>query len=183
MWLRYTDDIFFVWTGSENKLEDFLNRVNNFHPKLKFTYEKSKSFANFLDGSVSMVDNKLEADIYCKPCACHQFLQFNSAHPFYKKTYCLSKEKHLENLKTRHYKRGHPRKAVAPVLNRVSEKKLDESFERHNRKDTGGLPAVTCNSCFHNITTITRKNFASLYAEEKVKKTFKPAVSFLSGSS
>ena len=139
----------------------------------------------FLDGSVSMVDNKLETDIYCKPCACHQFLQFNSAHPFYKKTYCLSKEKHLENLKTRHYEREHPRKAVAPLLNRVSEKKLDESFERHNRKDTGGLPAVTCNSCFHNITTITRKNFASLYAEEKVKKIFKPApfVSFLSGSS
>ena len=84
LWLRYIDRTFFVWTGSEYKLEDFLNRLNNFNPKLKPSYEKSKSFANFLYGSVSMVDNKLETDIYCKPCARHQFLQFNYAHPFYK---------------------------------------------------------------------------------------------------
>ena len=38
---RYIDDIFFIWTSSEKELEDFLERLNNFHPNLKFIYERS----------------------------------------------------------------------------------------------------------------------------------------------
>ena len=49
LWLRYIDDIFFIWTEGEDKLEGFLNRLNNFHPNLKFTLEKSKSSVNFLE--------------------------------------------------------------------------------------------------------------------------------------
>ena len=41
VWLRYTDDIFFVWTHGEEKLHDFLSCLNEFHPNLKFTYEYS----------------------------------------------------------------------------------------------------------------------------------------------
>ena len=39
--LRYIDDIFFVWTHGEEKLDDFLSCLNEFHPNLKFTYEYS----------------------------------------------------------------------------------------------------------------------------------------------
>ena len=35
IWLRYINDIFFIWTASESKLDDFLERLNNFHPNLK----------------------------------------------------------------------------------------------------------------------------------------------------
>ena len=79
LWLRYIDDILFIWTEGEDKL---LNCLKNFHPNLKFTHEKSKSSVNFLDVSVSIVDNKLETDLFCKPTDCDQFLHFNSAHPF-----------------------------------------------------------------------------------------------------
>ena len=41
VWLRYIDDIFFVWTHGEEKLHDFLSCLNEFHPNLKFTYEYS----------------------------------------------------------------------------------------------------------------------------------------------
>ena len=71
LWLRYIDDIFFIWTEGEDKLEGFLNHLNNFYPNLKFTLEKSKSSFNFLDVSVSIVDNKLETDLFCKPTDCH----------------------------------------------------------------------------------------------------------------
>ena len=47
LYLRYIDDIFFIWTEGQNKLEGFLNRLNNFHPNLEFTHEKSKSSVNF----------------------------------------------------------------------------------------------------------------------------------------
>ena len=52
LWLRYIDDAFFIWTESEEKLEGSLNRLNDFHPNIKFTHEKSKSSLNFLDVSV-----------------------------------------------------------------------------------------------------------------------------------
>ena len=45
--LRYIDDIFFIWTEGEDKLEGFLNRLNNFNSNLKFTHEKSKFSVNF----------------------------------------------------------------------------------------------------------------------------------------
>ena len=57
--LRYIDDKFSIWTDGEDKLEGFLNRLNNFHPNLKFTYQNSKSSVNFLHVSVTIVDNKL----------------------------------------------------------------------------------------------------------------------------
>ena len=106
---------FFMWTESEEKLEGFLNRLNDFHPNLKFTHEKSRSSVNILDVSVSIVDNKIETDLYCKPTDCHQFLHFNSEHPFHNKKFivysqglrikrlCSSPvafEKHLENLRS-----------------------------------------------------------------------------------
>ena len=83
LWLIYIDDVFFIWTEGEDKLEGFLNRLNSSHPNLKFTPEKSKSSVNFLDVSISIVDNKLETDLFSKPTDFHQFLHFNSAHPFH----------------------------------------------------------------------------------------------------
>ena len=38
LWLRYIDDIFFIWTHGEEKLTRFFNLLNNLHSTLKFTY-------------------------------------------------------------------------------------------------------------------------------------------------
>ena len=67
VWLRYIDDIFFIWTESENKLESFLQRLNTFHPNLKFTHKKSKTSDNFLDVVVRINGGKFETDLYSKP--------------------------------------------------------------------------------------------------------------------
>ena len=56
LWLRYIDEMLFIWTEVEDKLEGFLDRLNNFHPNLKFTHEKSKSSVNFLDVGVGFVN-------------------------------------------------------------------------------------------------------------------------------
>ena len=71
VWLRYIDAMFFIWNENEEKLEQFLN---NFHPNLKFTSEKSKKSVNFLDVTVSLIDQHLETDLYYKLTDCHQFL-------------------------------------------------------------------------------------------------------------
>ena len=39
---RYIDDIFFILEHGEESLEKFLNKLNTFHPTIKFTAEYSK---------------------------------------------------------------------------------------------------------------------------------------------
>ena len=71
---------FFIWTERENELESFSQRLNAFHPNLKFTHGKSKVSINFLDVAVSINGEKFETNLYCKPTDCHQFLEFHSPH-------------------------------------------------------------------------------------------------------
>ena len=49
MWLKYIDDISFIWTEGKNKLESYLKRLNTFHPNLKLTQKKSETSVNFLE--------------------------------------------------------------------------------------------------------------------------------------
>ena len=74
VWLRYIDDIFFVWTHGEDKLHDFLSRLNEVHPKLKFTYEYSTEQINFLDVIVKKEKDEFVTDLYCQATDCHQYL-------------------------------------------------------------------------------------------------------------
>ena len=81
--------------------------------------------------------------------------------------------------------RRYPQKVVEAQIKRVSEKHLDELFERPNRKETGVPLVVTCHPRFHDVSAIIRKYFTYFYAEVKFKRVFTPApfVSFRSGYS
>ena len=83
--MRYIEDIFFIWTESEDELEGFLQRLNAFHANLKFTHEKSKVSIKCLDVTVSINGEEFESDLYRKPIDCNQFLEFNSRHPIHNK--------------------------------------------------------------------------------------------------
>ena len=39
IWLRYTDDIFFIWIHGEESLMKILEKFNDFNQYIKFTYE------------------------------------------------------------------------------------------------------------------------------------------------
>ena len=41
-WLRFVDDLFSNWTHGENKLDEFLNHLNNQCESIKFTLEKEE---------------------------------------------------------------------------------------------------------------------------------------------
>ena len=66
-WLRYIDNIFFVWTHREDKFDEFLEYLNSFHPNLKFKSERSEQKINCLDFTVHVSNNKFVTDLYCKP--------------------------------------------------------------------------------------------------------------------
>ena len=62
------------------------------HRKTKFTAEWSKISINFLDVTVSLMEEVTETDLYVKPTDRHQYLQSSLCHSFHcKKRYTTVK--------------------------------------------------------------------------------------------
>ena len=74
LWHRCMDDIFFIWTHGEKKQQNFLEKLNKFHPNIKVTHESSRENNSFLDFNVKLSDRQLETDLYIKPTDRHQYL-------------------------------------------------------------------------------------------------------------
>ena len=55
------------------------------HTTIKFTAEWSKTSINFLDVTVSLIEEVTETDLYVNPTDSHQYLQFSLCHPFHSK--------------------------------------------------------------------------------------------------
>ena len=53
-WWRYTDDVFAVWPHGKEQLIEFLKKINQFHPSIKFTTEWSTKSVSFLDTKVTV---------------------------------------------------------------------------------------------------------------------------------
>ena len=81
VWLRYVDDIFFVWAQGKEKLSDFLSCLNEFHPNLKITYKYSTERINFLGVIVKKEKDEFVTNLHCKATYCHQYLHYDSRHP------------------------------------------------------------------------------------------------------
>ena len=58
-YLRFINDIFFIWTGSKDQLITFLNNLNTKHNSINFEYKVSLSITPFLDTEVYIKNNKL----------------------------------------------------------------------------------------------------------------------------
>ena len=66
---------------TKEKLEDFLNHLNEVRPSIKFEWKISKYKVSFLDCEVIRKNNRLKTDIHQKSTDCHPYLDYTSAHP------------------------------------------------------------------------------------------------------
>ena len=80
-WSRFRDDIFCIWTGTEEELLDFNYWINNLHPRLKFTMEYSTTSIVFLDLRICTSGNLLSTEMYSKSSDTHAYLMPTSCHP------------------------------------------------------------------------------------------------------
>ena len=78
LWLRFIDDIFVIWTHSEQSLSDFIDNLNTRHHSIKFTSDISRTSVNFLDTTVHInPDGTIATDLYTKPTDSHNYLLYN----------------------------------------------------------------------------------------------------------
>ena len=66
VWLKYIDNVFFIWSHGPDKLVSFVTEFNDYHPNIKFTYESNKENITFHDLNVSLSWNKLTTDLHTK---------------------------------------------------------------------------------------------------------------------
>ena len=82
IWVRFIDDIFVIWLGSEVELHQFVEYLNNCLPSIKFEAEISTTSVNFLDVTVSITENgDIKTGLYTKPTDAHNYLSYQSCHP------------------------------------------------------------------------------------------------------
>ena len=60
------NDIFFLWTHGKERLETFLQELNNFDSDFKFIYDSNKKEIPFLDLKVKLNEGKISTDLYTK---------------------------------------------------------------------------------------------------------------------
>ena len=82
MFLRFIDDLFLIWTGSEQELLDFMSDLNKKHPSIKFKFKYSKAKIEFIDVLVYKDhNNMLQTTIYRKQTDRQNYLDARSKHP------------------------------------------------------------------------------------------------------
>ena len=166
LWKRFIDDICFIWTDSEENLNKFLKHLNEFHPNLKFTYEKSKE--------------------KIKPTDSHQHLHYDSCHAEHIKTslrfsetlrlkrICSQKsdlDSLVKELKNCFSKRGYPAKVISEQVNRAlrSEENVKEKDREHMKENVVPL-VVTYNPNFKNLSILIRKNLQFCMHTQKLRE-------------
>ena len=79
IWLRYVDDVFCVFEISMEKIQEFLERINKWHPNLRFTveFEKNKQLP-FLDVLITREDDQHTTTLYRKPTHTDLYLFWES---------------------------------------------------------------------------------------------------------
>ena len=78
-YLRYADDIFFIWTGSENGLQQFISKINEVHLSIKFDFKTQIYFLVITVAKTST--GKLSTALYKKEIDRQSYLHWKSKHP------------------------------------------------------------------------------------------------------
>lgn len=81
LWKRYIDDIFLIWTGTSDALEEFCGWLNGRSRDIQLTMAYSEEQIHFLDLTVKIEENMLYTPLYRKPLERNTLLGYTSNHP------------------------------------------------------------------------------------------------------
>ncbi|CAJ0944661.1 unnamed protein product [Ranitomeya imitator] len=82
LWKRFIDDIFCIWGGTLESLQEFFQFLNGAWPGIKFTISHDLHRINFLDTMVIKdPTGVLTTDLFSKPTDRNSLLHYRSFHP------------------------------------------------------------------------------------------------------
>ena len=200
-WYRFLDDVIFLWSHGDEKLQDFLTFMQNFtenekmRTKLKFTFDYGKK-VSFLDTQVIIENGGIRTDLYSKPTDAHLYLRSNSCHPTSCKKGLVKAEmlhvqricsldtdyrKQSEVMRSHFLKRGFENDSINRAIKEVGEIPRESLLEYRTKEKTSRIPLVLQ---FHprlwGVSQVLQKHFPILNSSERLKKVFQepPMVAF-----
>ena len=188
LYVRYIDDIFFLWKGTEEELLKFLNGVNDLHPTIKFDFEYSKSTITFLDSRISLSGGKLKTSIFTKPTDRKAYVHSRSYHPRSTKEaiaygqalrlrrICTEEGdfwKAAEKLKQDLVKRGYQEQKIMEDINRAASMDQRELRTYKAKETDSRIPfVVTYDNRLPNIKKILEEEWKILQINENESRKF-----------
>ena len=189
LYLRYIDDIFLIWKGSEEELKHFIDYINQVHSKIKFDIQYSYKEINFLDTKVQITNNgQLQTTLYKKPTDRKSFLHKKSYHPPstkqsipYSQALRLSRicsndteyMKQLECLKVKFIERGYQEKDVIEQFNKATAIQRKETLIYKEKEASNRLIfSTTYHRHLPNITQCLKDNWNLLHINEDISSKF-----------
>ena len=185
-WLRFIDDIEMKWTEGREKLDEFIEFTNKFHPSIKFTVEISDSSNVFLDTRSSLSEGNIHFDLHTKDTDSHLYLRTDSCHPphVFKgipkglatriRRICSSDESfqsRSRELSQRLCRRGYNAKSVNESISAVRSVDRDMLLQYKPKNTSSRIPLVTT---FHpsllGISAILKENLPTLHQSKRMKK-------------
>ena len=201
LWLRFLDDIFFVWPYGPEKLNEFIEFMqgfgerNNMRTKLKFTFETGTSVP-FLDTLVSIDGRKLKTTLYSKPTDAHLYLRSDSCHPkactkglvkgelLRARRICTKEQDFMEaaeRMKGYFIQRGFDQPSIEETIGEVLKKPREEALVYKRKESNERVPFVlTYHPRLRMMGKILHRNYKLLQSNERLKKAFPepPMVAF-----
>ena len=196
LYVRYIDDIFFLWKGSEEELLKFLASVNKLHPTIKFDYAYSKSNITFLDSRISFSGRKLKTSIFSKPTDRKAYVHSRSFHPRATKEaiaygqalrlrrICTEDADFWEaanKLRTDLVKRGYKEEKISEDINRAASMDRKSLRTYKEKEPSSRIPlVVTYDDRLPKINEILDENWKLLQVNETESRKFteKPRVCY-----
>ena len=181
-WVRYIDNISFIWMHGQEKLQEFFRDINKFHTNLKFSSNSNKEDVAFLDIKVKVKQGEIETDLHVKFTDRHQYLHYTSSQLEQTKPsivfsqslrvsgICSKAEelrKHTTEMRPWFYKRGYSKGLVEKEMGKVKF----SGFTRRNKRKKKGVPSVI--TYYPSLKKIGRIIKQNLY-ESRCSKCFTP---------
>ena len=201
IWLRFLDDVFFLWTHGDAELKKFMDFMNCFGEKngmrtdLKFTFESGKSVP-FLDTMVSINGNSLKTTLYSKETDAHLYLRKSSCHPpsctkgivkgelLRVRRICTLDEdfkKSAQKIMGYFSERGFKKEEMVSTYNEVLGMERDSVLEYKNRKKSERVPyVITFHPRLRSLGSVMRRHFYLLQTNDRLRKVFEepPMIAF-----
>ena len=202
VWWRYIDDVFLIWEHGEDEFRKFMEYLNSIDPNIKFTHKCSDECIEFLDVLVKKDGNVLFTDLFVKETDSHQFLHFDSCHPYHtKKAIPYSQalrmrricsdneafERRVTDLKHWLTSRGHKISLIDSQIDKARgldrDNLLLEASERFTDRNRVYLVLTYHPALSKRIYDIIRENQNILQVNEEHRRVFSclPLVSFRKG--
>jgi hypothetical protein len=196
MYVRYIDDIFFIWHGTESELKEFLEVINTVHPTIKFDHKFSRERIEFLDTIVKLENGKLSTTLFTKPTDRRAYLHSNSYHPSSTKRsiaysqatrlrrICKSDEdfwSHAANLQKDLVNRGYKEETVSSEINRAAMQERSALLTYKEKSSSNRIPLiVTYNRTLPDLNNIVNSTWDHLQInpDTAIKFPEKPIVCY-----